>query len=100
MTAPFVWRFLPATYSEARFFEDDYEREQAIERLRANQTGLGSREFKWSHVKEMFMDPKSWVFAALVCLPNMGAHVANTFGPTLIKGFGFGPKEATLLNIP
>ncbi|WVR06140.1 hypothetical protein IAU60_003170 [Kwoniella sp. DSM 27419] len=100
MTAPFVWWRLPADYSEAKFFSDEYEREQAIERLRANQTGGGSRTFRWSHVKEMFMDPKSWVFAALVCIPNMGAHVANTFGPTLIKGFGFEPKVATLLNIP
>ncbi|OCF32001.1 hypothetical protein I317_06713 [Kwoniella heveanensis CBS 569] len=99
-TAPLIWFRLPADYSEAKFFENEYEREQAIERLRANQTGGGSRNFRWTHVKEMFMDPKSWVFAALVCIPNMGAHVANTFGPTLIKGFGFEPKVATLLNIP
>lgn len=48
----------------------------------------------------MIIDPKSWLFAACVCIPNIGAHVANTFGPTLIKGFGFDKYNATLLNIP
>lgn len=48
----------------------------------------------------MLIDPKTWVFASLVCIANLGAHVANTFGPTLIRGFGFTPKNATLLNIP
>jgi predicted MFS family arabinose efflux permease len=100
LTAPLVWWKLDADIATARFWADDYERDQAIERLRANQTGGGSREFKWAHVREMFMDPKSWLFAALICIPNIGAHVANTFGPTLIKGFGFNQYDATLLNIP
>jgi len=100
LTAPLVWWKLDADIATARFWADDYERDQAIERLRANQTGAGSREFKWAHVREMFMDPKSWLFAALICIPNIGAHVANTFGPTLIKGFGFNKYDSTLLNIP
>jgi MFS family permease len=75
ITAPFVWWKLEADLSTARFWSDDYERDQAVERLRANQTGLGSREFKWAHVREMFMDPKSWLFASLICIPNITAHV-------------------------
>jgi len=100
LTAPLVWFKMDADLSTARFWSDDYERDQAVERLRANQTGVGSRQFKWGHVAEMFMDPKSWLFAALICIPNIAAHVANTFGPTLIKGIGFDSKTATLLNIP
>lgn len=100
LTAPIVWWKLDADIATARFWADDHERAQAIERLRTNQTGGRSREFKWKHVREMFLDPKSWVFAALICIPNIGAHVANVFGPTLIKGFGFNPADATLLNIP
>lgn len=75
ITAPFVWWKMTSDLSTARFWSDDYERDQAVERLRANQTGVGSREFKWSHVKEMFMDPKSWLFAACICIPNITAHV-------------------------
>jgi predicted MFS family arabinose efflux permease len=100
LTAPVVWWRLDADIATARFWSDDYERDQAVERLRANQTGAGSREFKWYQVREMFMDPKSWLFAALICIPNIGAHVANTFGPTLIKGFGYDKYDSTLLNIP
>jgi predicted MFS family arabinose efflux permease len=61
---------------------------------------MGSREFKWAQVKEMFCDPKTYLFAALICIPNIGAHIANTFGPTLIKGMGYGRNDSTLLNIP
>jgi predicted MFS family arabinose efflux permease len=100
LTAPIVWWRLDSDIATARFWSDDYERDQAVERLRANQTGMGSRVFKWVQVREMFMDPKSWLFASLICIPNIGAHVANTFGPTLIKGFGFNKYDSTLLNIP
>lgn len=48
----------------------------------------------------MFLDPKSWLFASLICIPNISAHVANTYGPTLIKGMGYDSFNATLLNIP
>jgi MFS family permease len=75
ITAPFVWWKMTSDLSTARFWSDDYERDQAVERLRANQTGVGSREFKWPHVKEMFLDPKSWLFAACICIPNITAHV-------------------------
>lgn len=100
LTAPIVWWRLDADISTARFWADDYERDQAVERLRANQTGLGSRKFRWPQVLEMFMDPKSWLFGALICIPNIAANIANTFGPTLIKGFGFSTRASSLLNIP
>ena len=76
-TTPLVWFRLNDNVETARFWENDYEREQAIERLRANQTGSGSRVFKWDHVREMFLDPKSWLFATLICIPNMGAHIGE-----------------------
>jgi hypothetical protein len=72
LTAPIVWWKLESDISTAKFWSDDYERLQAVERLRANQTGTGSHVFQWSQVREMFMDPKSWLFAALICIPNIG----------------------------
>jgi MFS family permease len=81
-TTPLVWFRLNDTVETARFWEDDYEREQAIERLRANQTGTGLRVFKWAHVREMFLDPKSWLFATLICIPNMGAHIGMSITPS------------------
>jgi hypothetical protein len=110
LTAPVVWFRLDSDIATARFWKDDRERDQAIERLRANQTGTGSREFKGAQVAEVLYDPKSWLFGGLICIPNIGAwqyescarnnvadktdkfsgaQISNTFGPTLIKDLGF-----------
>lgn len=61
----------------------------AVERLRANQTGTGSREWKWDQCIEVFMDPKSYLWFMIAMLPNLGASVTSIFGPTLIRNFGF-----------
>jgi hypothetical protein len=61
----------------------------AIERLRANQTGTGSHEWRWDQVREVFMDPKTYLWLGIAMLPNLGASVTSVFGPTLIRNFGF-----------
>ena len=99
MTAPFVYWKLDNDVSSARFLTEE-ERRQGIERLRANQTGTGFYEFKWSQVWEMFLDPKSWLWIGMAVLPNMGGALQSFFGPLIIKGFGFNKYQATLLNIP
>ena len=73
---------------------------QAIERLRANQTGTGSREFKWAHVFEALLEPKSWLFIGMTLLLNVGASVTNTFGPLLLSGLGYDKYLTSLLNMP
>jgi len=72
----------------------------AVERLRANQTGTGSNEWKWDQVLEVFVDPKSYLWLGIAMLPNLGASVTNVFGPTLINGFGFDKFITTLLTMP
>ncbi|CAK9785980.1 MFS general substrate transporter [Cutaneotrichosporon oleaginosum] len=98
-SAPLVWYVLDSDIESARFL-DEHEKAQAIERLRANNTGTGSREYKWNQVWEMAYDPKSWLWLFMSLLLNIGASVANAFGPTLIKGFGFDKGTTSLLNIP
>jgi len=71
-----------------------------MERLRANQTGAGSSELKWSHVREAFLDPKTYLFLGMSLANNLGAQVTNTFGPIILSGFGFDKFKTTLLNIP
>lgn len=58
VSAPIVWFFLDNDVESARFFTPE-EKKLAVERLRANQTGTGSREWKWDQVLEVFLDPKS-----------------------------------------
>lgn len=100
ITAPIVWWRLDSDIASARFFADDYEKAQAIERLRANQTGTGSTEWKWSQVVEVLVDPKAYLWIGIGMLPNIGAAVTNVFGPTLIKNFGFDKYITTLLTMP
>lgn len=50
---------------EAKFWLEG-ERDIAIERLRANQMGIISRKWRWDHVAEALLDPKSWCWFFLV----------------------------------
>ncbi|KAK5952774.1 hypothetical protein OHC33_006367 [Knufia fluminis] len=99
ITAPFVYWKLDSDIPSARFLTD-HEKAQAIERLRANQTGTGSREFKWSHIAELALEPKTYFWIGLSLLLNVGASVTNTFGPLVISGLGYDKYVTSLLNIP
>ncbi|TKW59111.1 putative transporter [Colletotrichum tanaceti] len=99
LSAPLVYLVLDNDIPSARFLTDR-EKLQAIERLRANQTGTGSRDFKWSQVAEALYEPKSWLFIGMAVCLNVTAAVTNTFGPIVISGFGFDSERSSLLNIP
>ncbi|KAI1852707.1 hypothetical protein JX266_002248 [Neoarthrinium moseri] len=99
ITAPFVYWKLDNDIPSARFLTE-HEKKQAIERLRSNQTGTGSREFKWSHVAEIFMEPKSYLWIIMTLCLNVGAATQNTFGPLILQGLGFDKYRTSLLNMP
>lgn len=73
LSAPLVYFFLDGDVASARFLNEK-EKAQAIERLRANQTGTGTTEFKWAQVWEMLYDPKSWLWLFMALLLNIGAR--------------------------
>jgi hypothetical protein len=88
ITTPFVYLLLDSDVLSARFLSDA-DKLIAIERLRANQTGTGTYEFKWKQIREMVLDLKTYLWFAISALLNVGASVTGAFGPTLIKNFGF-----------
>ncbi|KAK3678670.1 hypothetical protein LTR78_001123 [Recurvomyces mirabilis] len=98
-SAPFIYWKLDNDIPSARFLTSE-EKPQALERLRANQTGTGSREFKSPHLLELLLEPKTYLWLALSMLLNVGASVTNTFGPLIIGGLGFDKYTTSLLNIP
>jgi len=98
-SVPFVYWFLDNDIPSARFLTEE-EKPQAIERLRANQTGTGNREYKWSHIAELALEPKTYLWIGLAMLLNVGASVTNTFGPLILQGVGFDKYKTSLLNIP
>jgi MFS family permease len=78
LTAPVIWLVHDSDISTARFYTPK-EKEQAVERLRANQTGTGSSEFKWHQILEIFYDTKTYLWLAMSLLLNVGAAVTNIF---------------------
>lgn len=99
VSAPFVYWKLDNDIPSARFLTEE-EKPKAIERLRANQTGTGTRDFKWGHIWELALEPKTYLWIGLALLNNAGASVTNTFGPLILEGLGFDPYKTSLLNIP
>ncbi|GAD99523.1 conserved hypothetical protein [Paecilomyces variotii No. 5] len=99
VSTPYVWWKLDSDVLSARFLTEK-ERAQAVERLRANQTGIGSAVFRWSQVLEIFLEPKSYLWFAMALLLNVGASVTNIFGPLILNGLGFSKSITSLLNMP
>lgn len=63
--APVIYFCLPDSPMEAKFLNHE-ERLIAVERLRMNQMGVMSREWKWDHLKESFFDLKTWAWFSLI----------------------------------
>lgn len=60
-----MFLFMPDSPVEAKFL-NDHDKLIAIERLRMNQQGVMSREWRWDHFKESILDIKTWCWFSLV----------------------------------
>ncbi|KAG9120726.1 hypothetical protein FRC07_003662 [Ceratobasidium sp. 392] len=97
--SPIVYFVLPDSPTTAKFLSRE-EKVIALERLRANNQGTESKTWEWSQVREVLLDPKThmWMIMQFTCaLPSGGI---STFGPLIIKGFGFSQFYTILFNIP
>ncbi|SMQ51507.1 unnamed protein product [Zymoseptoria tritici ST99CH_1A5] len=99
VSAPFVYWKLDNDIPSARFLSEE-QKPKAVERLRANQSGTGSSEFKMKHVWEMLFEPKTYLWIGMSLLLNCGASVTNIFGPLIISGLGFDKYRTALLSVP
>ncbi|TFK73221.1 allantoate permease [Pluteus cervinus] len=72
----------------------------AVERLRANQQGLETKQFKFSQATEMLLDIKSWCWMVLMFSISVPAGGILAFGPFILQGFGFDGYDVMLLSIP
>ncbi|KAE9369007.1 allantoate permease [Stipitochalara longipes BDJ] len=95
----FSFIFFPDSPMEAKFWRQG-ERDVAIERLRANQMGIISRKWRWDHVLEAFLDPKTWCWFFLVTGISIPSGGIGTFGPLIVQSFGFDKFKTILFNIP
>ncbi|EOD45618.1 putative allantoate permease protein [Neofusicoccum parvum UCRNP2] len=93
----FVIFVLPATPMEAIFLSKE-EKYHLVKRVATNKTGVANKEWKWSQVKEAFIDPKTWIiffFNIAINIPNGGL---TTFNSIIIANLGFSSVDASLLT--
>lgn len=57
--------YMPDSPVTAKFLNQE-DKLIAIERLRANQMGIGSGVWKWDHVWEAMLDVKTWLWFSLM----------------------------------
>ncbi|KAE8384753.1 major facilitator superfamily domain-containing protein [Aspergillus alliaceus] len=91
--------FMPDSPVEAKCL-NHREKVIAVERLRANQMGIVSREWRWDHVWETLCDMKTWCWFFLIVAISIPSGGISTFGNLIIKSFGYGSFETILFNIP
>jgi MFS transporter, ACS family, allantoate permease len=99
ITGVYCWFYMPDNQTNAKFL-DRREKLIAIERIRGNFQGIGSRKWKWDQFYEAFRDPRTYlyvVFSLLMNIPNGGI---TAFGSIVIKSFGFDNRLSLLLGMP
>nr|RBR01375.1 hypothetical protein FVER53263_04377 [Fusarium verticillioides] len=94
-----VYFLMPDSPMEAKFLSDR-EKVVTIERLRSNQMGIVSRQWKWEHVKESILDLKTWCWFFLVITISIPSGGISTFGSLIVKSFGYNKFQTILFNIP
>lgn len=94
-----VFIFLPDSPMQARFLKGD-DRLLAIERLRMNQMGISSGVWRWDHVREVFLDVKTWLWFAMLTAVSIPSGGITTYGPLIVKSFGFTSFQTILFNMP
>ncbi|KAL4964518.1 putative MFS allantoate transporter [Aspergillus stella-maris] len=95
----FMLYFMADSPITARWLTEE-EKSIAINRLRGNQQGIGSKVFKWAQFKEAFTDVRThliFFFMMTVCIPCGGITV---FFTQLIESFGFDSQTTFLLAMP
>ncbi|KEY73805.1 hypothetical protein S7711_03105 [Stachybotrys chartarum IBT 7711] len=96
-TIMFFW--MPDSPTEARFLSND-DKIIAIHRLRSNQMGVMSREWRYDHFFEALSDPKTWLWVLMVFCISVPSNGLGTFGPLIIKSFVSDPFQTMLFNVP
>ncbi|OAA70766.1 Major facilitator superfamily domain, general substrate transporter [Akanthomyces lecanii RCEF 1005] len=95
--AMFIW--MPDSPTEAKFLTDD-DKLIAIERLRGNQMGVMSREWRQAHFYEALQDVKTWLWVAMILCISVPSNGISTFGPLIIHSFVSDPFDTILFNVP
>lgn len=90
---------VPDNPMSAGFLTRD-EKIWAIERLRANRTGVENKHFRAHQARECARDPQTWLIGLVTVASNVPNGAVSSYQATIIKGFGYTSKETALLSVP
>ncbi|PHH62803.1 hypothetical protein CDD81_6695 [Ophiocordyceps australis] len=93
----FYW--MPDSPTDAKFLTNN-DKLIAIERLRDNQMGVMSREWRHAHFFEALRDTKTWLWFAIIFCASVPSNGISTFGPLIIQSFVSNPFHTMLFNVP
>lgn len=93
-----LW-LMPDSPMDAKYLTQR-EKIVATRRLRANQQGIASRDWKMSHVMETATDVKTYLWFLLIFSISVPSGGIGTFGSLIVKDFGYSSFSAILFNIP
>lgn len=85
---PIVAWLLPNSPVTARFLRHGDDRLIALDRIRENNMGTKSNVWKWSQVREVVRDPKTYIWAMIYITSALGGAGLGNFGGLIIKGLG------------
>jgi MFS family permease len=91
--------FMPPDPIRARGFSDR-ERYIAVARMRANNSGVRNKHFKFDQVLESLRDIKFWLIFSIAFLMMIANGPVSSFIPIIISSFGFSRLNSLLLTMP
>jgi sugar phosphate permease len=85
-----VFLFLPDSPMKSGLTID--EKIHIIERVRANETGVENKQFKWMQFKwmqfkEVIMDGKTWLISLIVITTNIPNGAVSSFSSIIIERY-------------
>lgn len=99
ITGMYCWWRMPDNQINAKFL-NEREKRIAVERIRGNFQGIGSRKWKWDQFFEAFRDPRTYLYVLFSLLMNIPNGGITSFGSIVINSFGFSKRLSLLLNMP
>ncbi|KAI9147584.1 Endochitinase 1 [Paramyrothecium foliicola] len=99
VVATIMYYWMPDSPTEAKFLSNE-DKVIAIHRLRSNQMGVMSREWRHAHFLETLLDIKTWLWVIMIFCISVPSNGIGTFGPLIIKSFVSDPFQTMLFNVP
>lgn len=94
-----IFFHIPNKPTEA-WFLNEHEKYLVVERIRDNQQGFGSKEFKKYQLIEALLDPKTWLYFVLAIANNIPNGGLTNFGSILMnESMGYTTSKTFLMQM-